>query len=133
MKYALESDLIWENYMSPKEGGLPMQADTSTSGGPFNTPGMQSNAPQEDCEQMSKLQQGECQEIKMMQADLMAIHKQAESLMQQLQKMTTVPGWVQSKVTIANQYITDVAQFMDYESQESECDAPVAVVRMMAI
>lgn len=133
MKYALESDLIWENYMSPKEGGLPMQADTSTGGGPFNTPGMQSNAPQEDCEQMSKLQQGECQEIKMMQADLMAIHKQVESLMQQLQKMTTVPGWVQSKVTIANQYITDVAQFIDYESQESECNAPVAVVRMMAI
>lgn len=133
MKYSFESDLIWENYMSPKQGGLPMQADMSTGGGPFNTPGMQSNAPQEDCEQMDKLQHGEQQELKMAQADLLAIHKQVESLMQQLQNVDTVPGWVQSKITIANQYITDVAQFMDYESQHCDCDASVAVVKMMAI
>lgn len=133
MKYSLESDLIWENYMSPKQGGLPMQADMSTGGGPFNTPGMQSNAPQEDCEQMDKLQRGEQQELKMAQADLLAIHKQVESLMQQLQNAETIPGWVQSKITIANQYITDVAQFMDHEAQQCGCDAKVAVVKMMAM
>lgn len=119
--------------MSPKQGGLPMQADMSTGGGPFNTPGMQSNAPQEDCEQMDKLQRGEQQELKMAQADLLAIHKQVESLMQQLQNAETIPGWVQSKITIANQYITDVAQFMDHEAQQCGCDAKVAVVKMMAM
>lgn len=133
MKYSLESNLIWENYMSPREGGLPMQADMSAGGGPFNTPGMYSNAPSEDCEQMDKLQHGEHQELKMAQADLMAIHKQVESLMQQLQDAETIPGWVQSKITVANQYITDVAQFMDYESQNCGCKDHVAVVRVAAI
>lgn len=133
MKYSIESNLIWENYMSPREGGLPMQADMSAGGGPFNTPGMHSNAPSEDCEQMDKLQHGEHQELKMAQADLMAIHKQVESLMQQLQDAETIPGWVQSKITVANQYITDVAQFMDYESQNCGCKDHVAVVRVAAI
>ena len=119
--------------MSPREGGLPMQADMSTGGGPFNTPGMYSNAPSEDCEQMDKLQHGEHQELKMAQADLMAIYKQVESLMQQLQDAETIPGWVQSKITVANQYITDVAQFMDYESQNCGCKDHVAVVRVAAI
>ena len=118
--------------MSPRGGGLPMQADMSTGGGPFNTPGMLSNAPSEDCEQMDKLQHGEHQEIKMALADLMAIKKQVEIMMQQLQDAETIPGWVQSKITIANQYITDVAQFMDYESQECECGAPIAVIKMTA-
>ena len=132
MKYILDADLIWENYMRPKEGGLPMQADMSTGGGPFNTPGMHSNAPQEHCQQINRLQHGEDQELKMAQADLMAIHKQVEALMQQLQDAETIPGWVQSKITIANQYITDVAQFMDYESQDCECDASIAVIKMTA-
>ena len=107
-----------------------MQADMSTGGGFSNTPGMQSGAPQEDCEQQNNLQQGEHQEIKMAQADLLAIQKQVEALMSQLQNAETIPGWVQSKITIANQYITDVAQFMDYESQSCDCVAPMAVVKI---
>jgi hypothetical protein len=134
MKYSIESDLIWENYMSPREGGLPMQADMSTGGGPFNTPGMLSNAPSEDCEQMDKLQHGEHQEIKMAMADLLAIKKQVETMMQHLQSMETIPGWVQSKITIANQYITDASQFMDYESEDCECNASQAsVIKMIAV
>ena len=133
MKYSIDADLIWENYMNPRDGGLPMQADISASGGPLNTPGMHSNAPQEDCEQMNRLQQGECQELKMAQADLLAIQKQVEALMQQLQNAETIPGWVQSKITIANQYITDVAQFMDYESQHCDNDASAVAVTVMAI
>jgi hypothetical protein len=134
MKYSIESDLIWENYMSPREGGLPMQADMSTGGGPFNTPGMQSNAPSEDCEQMDKLQHGEHQEIKMALSDLLAIKKQVETMMQHLQNAETIPGWVQSKITIANQYITDASQFMDYESEDCECDASQAsVIKMIAV
>lgn len=129
MKYSKELELIWENYMSPKEGGLPMQADMSTGGGPFNTPGMRG----EDCEQVEKLQHGEHQEIKMALADLMAVHKQVESLMQQIQEMDTIPGWVQSKITIANQYITDVAQFIDFESQDCGCSKNVAVIQMTAV
>lgn len=133
MKYSIESDLIWENYMSPREGGLPMQADMSTGGGPFNTPGMLSNAPSEDCEQMDKLQHGEHQEIKMALADLLAIKKQVEIMMQHLQSMDTIPGWVQSKITVANQYITDATQFLDYESEDSNCDSGVAVIQVSAI
>lgn len=134
MKYSLEADLIWENYMHPREGGLPMQADMSTGGGPFNTPGMQSNAPSEDCEQMDKLQRGEQQEIKMAMADLLAIKKQVEIMMQQLQSTDTIPGWVQSKITIANQYITDASQFLDYESQDCGCNEPqAAVIKMVAV
>jgi hypothetical protein len=134
MKYSLEADLIWENYMSPREGGLPMQADMSTGGGPFNTPGMQSNAPSEDCEQMDKLQHGEHQEIKMALSDLLAIKKQVETMMQHLQNTETIPGWVQSKITIANQYITDASQFLDYESEDCGCNEPqAAVIRMVAM
>lgn len=130
MKYSLEADLIWENYMHPREGGLPMQADMSTGGGPFNTPGI---APSEDCEQMDKLQHGEHQEIKMALADLLAIKKQVETMMQHLQSTDTIPGWVQSKITIANQYITDASQFLDYESQDCGCNSGVAVIQVSSI
>ena len=44
MKYSLEAELIWENYLSPKEGGLPMQADPA-QGMPYSaSPGGSSGA-----------------------------------------------------------------------------------------
>ena len=126
--------------MSPKEGGLPLQADKAP-GMPYGG----SPAPGEDCEQMGdshhdKLERGEMQEMKMAMADLHAILKQSEQIMQQLQNMETIPGWVQSKITVANQYLTDVSQYIDFEAQGNcGCEqgaevAPAAqVMRIVAI
>lgn len=128
MKYSNELQLIWENYMSNSNVVPFIQADTS-----IKDDDMHRNATAVDCDHLDKLQHGEQQELKMAQADLLAIHKQVEALMQQLQTAETIPGWVQSKLAIANQYVTDVAQFMDYESRDCKQDTSVSIVKVVAM
>lgn len=134
MKYSLEAELIWENYMSPKEGGLPFKADPA-QGMPYGgTP-----TASEDCEDGHQHEPtGEAKEISMAMADLQALAKQSMQLMQQLKNASTIPGWVQAKITVANHNITDVAQYMDFESKEDcGCDeqhpAQVKAMRIVAI
>lgn len=113
-----------------------MQADPA-QGMPYSaSPGGSS----EDCEQMNSAEPtGEAKEIHMAMADLQALIKQSKQLMQQLESATTIPGWVQAKITVANHNITDVAQYMDFESAKSECgcdeqhSAAVKAVRIVAI
>ncbi len=134
MKYSLEAELIWENYLSPKEGGLPLQADPA-QGMPYSaSPGGSS----EDCEQMASAEPtGEEKEIRMALADLQALIKQSTQLMQQLETKSTIPGWVQAKITVANHNITDVAQYMDFESNEdcgcSKSQQPMQVKAMRIV
>lgn len=135
MKYSLEAELIWENYLSPKEGGLPLKADPA-QGMPYSaSPGGSS----EDCEQTSSSEpSGEEKEIHMAMADLNALVKQCTQLMHQLETASTIPGWVQAKITVANHNITDVSQYMDFESNEDcGCDEQhpmqVKAMRIVAI
>lgn len=135
MKYSLESDLIWENYLSPKEGGLPLKADPA-QGMPYSaSPG----GSDEDCEQMDAAEpSGEAKEIRMAMADLKALSKQSMQLLQQLENATSIPGWVQAKITVANHNITDVAQYMDLESEQDcgcnkQMPAQVKAMRIVAI
>lgn len=117
MKYTRDSELIWENYLSPKEGGLPFKADPA-QGMPYGgSPSVDEN--NEDCEQMDSEPTGEAKEIHMAMADLQAINKLSHQLMHQLKTARSIPGWVQAKITIANNNITDVAQYMDYEMSSS--------------
>jgi len=120
MKYTQELNLIWENYLSPKEGGLPLKADPAL-GMPYGgSPAVDENC--EDLEQMNSEPTGEAKEIHMALADLQAITKLSHQLMHQLRTAHSIPGWVQAKITIANNNITDVAQYMDYEtSKNSDC------------
>lgn len=135
MKYSLEAELIWENYMSPKEGGLPFKADPA-QGMPYSA----SPAADENCEDNGAQHEpaGEAKEIHMAMADLQALAKQSTQLMQQLKSASTIPGWVQAKITVANHNITDVAQYMDFESKEDcGCDeqhpTQVKAMRIVAI
>jgi hypothetical protein len=135
MKYSLEADLIWENYMSPKEGGLPFKADPA-QGMPYGG----SPSADENCEDNGESHEytGEAKEIHMAMSDLQALAKQSMQLLQQLKNASTIPGWVQAKITVANHNITDVAQYMDFESKEDcGCDgqmpAQVKAMRIVAI
>lgn len=135
MKYSLEAELIWENYLSPKEGGLPLKADPA-QGMPYSA----SPSASEDCEDNDESHEytGEAKEIHMAMADLQALVKQSAQLMQQLKNASSIPGWVQAKITVANHNITDVAQYMDFESKEDcGCDGnepmQVKAMRIVAI
>lgn len=136
MKYTRESELIWENYLSPKEGGLPLKADPA-QGMPYGgSPAVDENC--EDGEHMHHEPTGEDKEIHMAMADLQALAKLSQQLMQQLQSASSIPGWVQAKITIANSNITDVAQYMDYEtSKQGDCgcngDEPMQVKAMRIV
>lgn len=133
MKYSFESELIWENYLNPKEGGLPLKADME-QGMPFSG----SPAPGEDCEVLEPGQEGEeseeygSNELEQIQSQLNAISEQAKKMLESISKDTIIPGFVQSKIALANANITEAAQYMTHVA-DTERDESLISIQMVAI
>ena len=130
MRYAFESDLIWENYMNPKEGGLPLQADVEP-GMPFGG----SPAPDENCEVTepeAEMENGS-NELEQIQAALVAIQEQSKCLLECITQDRVVPGLVQSKIALANAYITEAAQYMNSLKDSDKELTKVSIVQMVGI
>ena len=114
MKYTSDLTNIWENYLSPREGGLPMQADIS-GGGPFNSPGQRS----EDCEQVTD------EEFNSITIDLQTIISHAEKL----SEAGDLPDWAHGKIAVALQLLTEVANYIDTATDQS-CTAAVIQIEV---
>lgn len=117
MRYGIEGDLIWENYLSPREGGLPMQSDIAAGGGPFNSPGIGSSS--EDCEQTDD------EDLKTLHVNLKSILTCSDAILQHASG--NIPAWVQNKIAIANQYLIDASQHINEDDSE-ERDVTIDLV-----
>ena len=108
MRYVGDLSRIWESYVGTQPESLTAQAFPE-QGTPISA------GPVEDCEESD-----EAGEIKMILADLAAIHKQSAQLLQILGSSQDAPAWVLSRITVANQYITDVAQYLEFDKSAAE-------------
>ncbi len=91
--------------------------ETLNDQGDVNTMGTIS-APEEACE--SEHARHFEQEADMADSALMAIQKHAQCIANDIQHMPRIPGWVQAKLTICSEYLSDVADFVDYEAQKMQ-------------
>ena len=75
------------------------------------------------------------QEANMADSALMAIQKHAQCIANDIQHMPHIPGWVQAKITICSEYLSDVADYVDYEAhkmQNQNCNTSIKAVVMTA-
>lgn len=110
MDYKLQS--IYENMQ------IMDRIDTLNDQGDVNTMGtIQASAPGEACE--NEHDQHFEQEANMAHSAVHAILKHAQCIEEKLSSLPRIPGWVQAKLTICSEYLGDVADFVDYESSQS--------------
>jgi hypothetical protein len=102
--------------------------DTLNDQGDVNTMGtMSAPAPEEACESEEQDRHFE-QEADMAQSAVQAIKKHAECIADDLQSLPRIPGWVQAKLTICSEYLSDVADFVDYHADKQECTTTKTVM-----
>lgn len=109
MDYTLQT--IYENMQ------VMDRIETLNDQGDVNTMGTM-GAPEEACE--SEHDQHFEQEADMADSALMAIQKHAQCIAGDIKHMPRIPGWVQAKLTICSEYLSDVADFVDYEAQKMQ-------------
>lgn len=102
MRY-IENNLIWENYRNPKEGVVPVCGD-------------QMSAAKTDVDPDESKSD---EVIKMIMSDLNEAGRNIRNIVHQIELVKELPPWIQSKVAISSQYISDVAKFVDADAQEA--------------
>ena len=121
MDYKLQA--IYENMQ------IMDRIDTLNDQGDVNTMGVTATpVPGEACE--SEHDRHFEQEANMAQSAVMAIRKHAECIAKDLQSLPRIPGWVQAKLTICSEYLSDVADFVDYEANKQQCGTDAKIVMM---
>lgn len=122
MDYNLQA--IYENMQ------IMDRIDTLNDQGDVNTMGtMSAPAPEEACE--SEHDRHFEQEASMADSALMAIQKHAQCIADDIKHMPHIPGWVQAKLTICSEYLSDVADYVDYEAhkvQNQSCSIRAVVM-----
>lgn len=110
MKYTLESKLIWENYLSPKEGGLPLKADMS-GGMPFG------GSPAVGSEDEEEVEQDDSNIHDASREELIAAKSKIEQLITQMEGACNCNPQIHKYAVMLNHYATEM---QDCASQKED-------------
>lgn len=114
MDYKLQT--IYENMQ------IMDRIDTLNDQGDVNTMGTMSAPSQEANEECSD------QDADAAKSACLAIYKHIECIANNIQNMSDIPNWIQTKLAICSEYLGDIADVVSYEATKSSqsCTAVVA-------